>query len=77
MIRRSLVMLTLLVAAGAVGPAELANAKQKQVHVGGRELVVHSRTLPVLVHRALPPFWGKHVSQRQLNAGRLPPGAKR
>jgi len=52
-------------------------AKPTQVQMNGRELVVHNSTVPVLVHRALPPYWGKHVTQRQLKAGRLPPGAKR
>jgi hypothetical protein len=52
-------------------------AKTSQVQVNGRELVVHNSPVPVLVHRALPPYWGKHVTERQLKAGRLPPGAKR
>jgi len=44
--------------------------------VNGREFVVHSSAAPVIVHRVLPPFLGKHVTERQLKMGRLPPVAR-
>jgi hypothetical protein len=46
-------------------------------HVNGRDFVVHTNAAPVIVHRVLPPFLGKHVTERQLKVGRLPPVARR
>ncbi len=45
--------------------------------VNGREVIVHTNAAPVIVHRLLPPFYGKHVTERQLKVGRLPPAARR
>jgi hypothetical protein len=75
MLRQALSVMIVLVCLNSSQPA--AWAKPTQVQVNGREFVVHNSSVPVLVHRALPPYWGKHVTQRQLKAGRLPPGAKR
>ncbi len=54
-----------------------AYAEKYVQHVNGREFVVHSNAAPVMVHRVLPPFLGKHVTERQLKVGRLPPVARR
>jgi hypothetical protein len=68
-----------VVMVGFLGFATLPNAyAEKYVqHVNGREFVVHTNPAPVVVHRVLPPFLGKHVTERQLKVGRLPPVARR
>lgn len=72
-----LALVLVLFVASVTSSHATALSKQTPVQVNGRELVVHSSSVPVIVHRVFPPYWGKHVSQRQLKAGRLPPGAKR
>jgi hypothetical protein len=59
-----------------VGTPE-ARAEKYVKHVNGREFVVHTNPAPVIVHRILPPFYGKHVTERQMKVGRLPPAARR
>ena len=41
----------------------LAQGAQYQVRTGAGPKVVHTRIAPVLVHRLLPPFHGRHVYQ--------------
>jgi hypothetical protein len=53
------------------------SAEQYTQRISGKEVVVHTNPVPVVVHRVLPPYLGKHVSARQLQQGRLPPGFKR
>ncbi len=55
---------------------ESASAERYTRHVNGKELVVHTNPLPVVAHRLVPPYWGKHVTQRSLTKGRLPRGAR-
>jgi len=40
-----------------------AQARQYSVRSGSKDMVVHSRLAPVVMHRALPPFKGQHVYQ--------------
>ncbi len=54
-----------------------AYAEKHVQTLNGREFVVHSNAAPVIVHRVLPPFLGKHVTERQLKVGRLPPVARK
>jgi hypothetical protein len=45
----------------AIAPS--APAAQYQVRTTAGTKVVHTRVAPVLVHRLLPPFYGRHVYQ--------------
>ena len=49
-----------------------AQAKQYTRNVNGREVVVHTNPLPVLLHRAVPPQHGRHITQRELRTGNVP-----
>ena len=54
-----------------------AAAEQFTKSVNGRTVVVHTNAAPVVLHRLVPPYLGKHVTARQLQAGRLPPGLRK
>jgi len=47
-------------------------AKQFKSQVNGREVVVHTNPLPVILHRLVPPQHGRHVTQREVNYGKVP-----
>lgn len=47
-------------------------AQKYETVVNGRHLVVHKNPAPVVVHRVLPPYWNKHVTERELHKGKLP-----
>jgi hypothetical protein len=49
-----------------------ASAKQYVRNVQGREVVVHTSPIPVVLHRLVPPQHGRHVTQRELQTGRVP-----
>lgn len=55
-----------------VSVAETSQAKQYMKQVHGREVVVHTNPIPVLLHRAVPPQHGRHVTERELRSGRIP-----
>jgi hypothetical protein len=40
-----------------------ASAEQRVVKTPAGEKVVHTRLAPVVAHRLVPPYWGKHVYQ--------------
>jgi len=50
--------------------ASTADAKQFTTQHRGRQVVVHSSPLPVILHRLVPPNVGRHVTIRQYQAGR-------
>lgn len=52
--------------------ADFASAKQYVRNVQGREVVVHTNPLPVVLHRMVPPQHGRHVTERELTRGRVP-----
>jgi len=45
----------------AIAPS--VSAAQYEVRTAEGTKVVHTRVAPVLVHRLLPPFYGRHVYQ--------------
>ncbi len=49
-----------------------ANATQTKKVINGREVVVHTNPVPVVLHRLVPPQHGRHVTQREVEKGRLP-----
>ncbi len=53
--------------------SESAFAKQYVRHVHGRDVVVHTNPVPVVLHRIVPPQYGRHVTERELQNGKLPP----
>ena len=67
---RRLIATAAVVACLWVG-VDSASAEKYVKQVNGRELVVHSRATPVVLHRIVPPYLGKHVTQRQLKEGRV------
>jgi len=61
----------------AIGLSSVASAEQYTKQVNGRDVVVHTNPVPVVMHRVVPPYLGKHVTARQLQSGRLPPGLRK
>lgn len=49
-----------------------ASAKQYKQSVQGKEVVVHSNPIPVVLHRLVPPQHGRHVTQREVAKGKNP-----
>ena len=47
-----------------------ASADQFIGHQNGREVVVHTSSLPVFLHRLVPPNYGRHVTIREYQATR-------
>ena len=43
--------------------APIVSAQQFEVRTAAGTKVVHTRVAPVVVHRLLPPFYGRHVYQ--------------
>ena len=63
-------ILSVLVAGVVLAPQADAR-RQKQV-VNGREVIVHSNPIPVVLHRVVPPHHGRHVTVKEVQSGRLP-----
>lgn len=49
-------------------------ARQYKKVVNGREVVVHTNPIPVVLHRMVPPQHGRHVTQREISGGSVPSG---
>lgn len=49
-----------------------ADAKQYKKVVNGREVVVHTNPIPVVLHRMVPPQHGRHVTQREVSESKVP-----
>lgn len=60
---------TLVLTLSCISPT---NAAQHAVYTPFGEKIVHSRLMPVLMHKAVPPYAGKHVYQ-----GRIEPRSHR
>lgn len=56
----------------ALAPPQASKAEQFVTRHHGREIVVHTNPIPVLLHRAVPPNFGKHVTVREYRAGKIP-----
>jgi len=52
--------------------SDTASAKQYVKNLHGRQVVVHTSPIPVVLHRLVPPQHGRHVTERELQTGRLP-----
>ena len=50
--------------------ANRASADQFLGHQNGRQVVVHTNPFPVLMHRLVPPNYGRHVTIREYQATR-------
>ena len=61
-----------LVALTLMALATDANAKQHTQNVNGREVVVHTNPIPVILHRMVPPQHGRHVTQKEISKGAIP-----
>lgn len=46
--------------------------KQYTRRVQGREVVVHTNPIPVVLHRMVPPQHGRHVTEREISSGKVP-----
>lgn len=54
------------------GPIPKLIAQQFVAHHGGRQVVVHTSPVPVVLHRLIPPNYGRHVTLREYQSGRIP-----
>ena len=68
---RNVIVLALAIAFSSFF-ASSAEAKQYTRQVHGREVVVHSNPIPVILHRMVPPQHGRHMTERELTQGKLP-----
>lgn len=37
--------------------------------VNGKEVIVHTNPIPVVLHRLVPPNYGRHITQAELERG--------
>lgn len=42
-------------------------AKQYEKMVGGKEVIVHTNPVPVVMHRLVPPQLGRHITEKELH----------
>lgn len=49
--------------------SSFASAKQYVTRYHGREVVVHTNPIPVFLHRMVPPQYGRHVTQKEVERG--------
>ena len=49
-----------------------ASAEKYKKIVNGREVVVHTNPIPVILHRMVPPQYGRHVTQKEISKGATP-----
>ncbi len=47
------------------------NAEKHVQIINGKEVVVHSNPIPVILHRMVPPQLGRHVTQKEASKGTL------
>ena len=67
------VIATLLIATfGMLAFESDVSAEQHKQMVKGREVVVHTNPIPVILHRMVPPQHGRHVTQKEVANGKVP-----
>ena len=66
----SIIAIPLIVTTGFSMFSGTANADQHKQIVNGREVVVHSSPIPVILHRLVPPQHGRHVTQKEVASGK-------
>ena len=49
-----------------------ASAERYKKIVNGKEVVVHTNPIPVILHRMVPPQHGRHVTQKEVSKGSVP-----
>ena len=49
-----------------------ASAEKYMKKVHGKEVVVHTNPIPVILHRMVPPQYGRHVTQKEVARGSVP-----
>jgi hypothetical protein len=69
---RRIVTIQLFLLPLLVASSSQANATQHKQIVNGKEVVVHSSPIPVILHRLVPPQHGRHVTQREVSKGQVP-----
>jgi hypothetical protein len=62
----------LVTACVALSSAKDVCATQYTKVINGREVVVHTNPLPVVMHRLVPPQHGRHVTVREIHQGSVP-----
>lgn len=55
----------------ALAVPSVASAHQYVTTFQGREVVVHSNRLPVIMHRMVPPQLGRHITASELQSGKV------
>ena len=63
----SLIVLVAMIVSASTAIAE----KYKKV-VNGKEVVVHTNPIPVILHRMVPPQHGRHVTQKEVSKSAVP-----
>lgn len=72
--RRAILLIAFLTI--AFSTISVVEAKQYTRRVNGREVVVHTNPIPVVLHRMVPPQHGRHVTERELQKGQVPAPAR-
>ena len=49
-----------------------AKAEKHLQRINGKEVVVHSNPIPVILHRMVPPQFGRHITQKEASKGTIP-----
>jgi hypothetical protein len=49
-----------------------ASAEKYMQKIHGKEVVVHTNPIPVILHRMVPPQYGRHVTQKEVTRGSVP-----
>lgn len=62
---RSKFALVTLCVATVLGNTQFTSAEQFIARHGNKQVVVHTNPIPVLLHRAVPPNVGRHITLRE------------
>lgn len=50
------------------GTSQSVQAEQFVARHGNRQVVVHTNPIPVILHRSVPPNYGRHITLREYKA---------